>query len=1802
MYYKLIYCDLYEIKKTFIIKLSIINGINMNVIKAQLINFHELLNNEKENIHQELIDNIKTKLSVIISKIKNNDATISIQKDIVKLLSEISNDLGKYPQKKPIQKLNQQILQIQTLVKQTPLALPPKVEKPKIDVHMGFVCNLDIPDHNGAMAQRAMLFLNQNSPFMTTRSMLKGTGITDFGKGDKKDSMMVLAKYLFDNQKRWEIYELKDDSEGNDLLFFVPASLFPDKTEKEKLEAMDLRSDGSLKRISAEEAYQIPKGKVSVETAFKFFSDTPKHTKLFLLAGHGSNQKVAGLNKESYLKWLNFLKDQKCQGATIHSCFSGGESSLISMTKGLEGKEKDKKKVEELSSSLPFPMVVRSIGDFPTMSGQKAEHNIDLYFKELALFLESSLDSTAANFRKTVEKVEGDVSKHSSNRIKVYFPHRGDSPGGYRSLGEHGLGYPLTYTKLRGIELQHKLLNNKSELNAVKVEVSDAPYLDIHPLIVDIPIRFKGKDPMLLSMIPGKGQHFLKAIELAASTPEVFLQENMKYYQNFGIGVPKAFFIGALKSNDISFEEVALHISPERCYCLYKHQGQYYYMDGQTTMPITPMQNAILLKMAENSTLPSAAAARASSGGQESHREVSDILKTDDFGSLRENKPRSYLATEAWVKQPEELMKFADSKDLTDEDRLHLCFLLLDYERGDIALEVFKQYQLKPDQNNLIKSPLLGYAIHKGQMAFAEYLIEHKADVNAQDLNGDTPLHHAIAAGNRKGVELLLKQPNIRLEIENKRGVTPLFNTWPKYPELFHLLKEKGASVNYVNRGGESLLSRGVFAKEAGVDKLLAEKADPNLGKPSAFTEAVRKNDLFLVKKMMEQGGKPFQPDGKGCVPFIEAILHGSAELVDLLLAHVDLNVDIQDGKGLVPLAAALFEGDPRKIQSLINKGFDFSSILSFNSLKFINNFVERSAKLGKIDNLKMLLKLNLPEDGNIHASIILNLLNNDIDMLTTLVKDDNILPEMIIKNLWMGRKNPTETPLQRRQLLSMCIDKGLTAEKALDLDVESEWLINHLIELGKLDSINLQEQAISCALRSNKPELLDLLLEKGYKVSQETFFKGEFIKTGYNIGKLPLMEKILQMGKKWGVEIKNMNTEEIKALWADVVRSEDKNAVVRLISEGISPKVKQENYLLKSLNKANRDFLVSLIEGKIIQSQQLSNLEIELIINAVVKRSPPEVIKKVVQQLSLDLNILLEEQRCTLFQRILSRGDKDLIVWCLEQGADLNKPNQDGLLPIFGMLSKGNRDVVELLFQKGAKLATLEVQQEAFSYALKSGKPEMIDILLSKGSKLSEDFFKDRQFLLVSTLGGIPMMEKILQLAKQFKFDLTSLEDEEKKQLWKKGLSEDPEEAKKQTILLLKNGVSPMASGNHMIEKWLKYNPLNLEVASEWFIRQLVELGKLDSINLQEQAICYALKSNKPELLELLLEKGYKVAQETFFKEELIATGYDIGKLPLMEKILQMGKKWGVDIKGMTNQEKKALWADVVTNEDKDAIARLISEEISPIVKQKNYLLKSLSEANPDFLVSLIEGKIIQSSQLSNPEIEFIINAIVIKESPEVIKKVVLGLSLDLNTLFEEGRCTLFQRILSREDKDLIEWCLEQGADINKPNQDGLLAIFGMLSNGNREVVELLFRKGAKLATLEVQQEAFFYALKSGKPEMIDILISKGSKISEDFFKGRQFILESTQGGMPMMEKILQVAKQFQIDLTSLEDEEKKQLWKKVLNQKTEDAKKQALWLLKNGVSPLVSGKNMLEKWIKNNPNEEIEEKLKPLIAKFEE
>ena len=120
-------------------------------------------------------------------------------------------------------------------------------------------------------------------------------------------------------------------------------------------------------------------------------------------------------------------------------------------------------------------------------------------------------------------------------------------------------------------------------------------------------------------------------------------------------------------------------------------------------------------------------------------------------------------------------------------------------------------------------------AVMKGDTASLRTLIEHKADVNAPQVDDATALHWAVHRDNGEAADLLIKA-GAKIDIANREGVTPLaMASLYGSAAMVDRLLSAGANAKQRGPNGETML---MFAARNGnpvvIKRLAAAGADVN--------------------------------------------------------------------------------------------------------------------------------------------------------------------------------------------------------------------------------------------------------------------------------------------------------------------------------------------------------------------------------------------------------------------------------------------------------------------------------------------------------------------------------------------------------------------------------------------------------------------------------------------------------------------------------------------------------------------------------------------------------------------------------------------------------------------------------------------------------------------------------------------------------------------------------------------------------------------------------------------------------------
>lgn len=206
-------------------------------------------------------------------------------------------------------------------------------------------------------------------------------------------------------------------------------------------------------------------------------------------------------------------------------------------------------------------------------------------------------------------------------------------------------------------------------------------------------------------------------------------------------------------------------------------------------------------------------------------------------------------------------------------------------------------------------------------------LIEHGADVNAQDAEGKTPVHVAIQNQHSQIISLLLCHPNIDLNKRDKRGLTPFAtaltvrNNKAAQAILERLPK---AAEQYDNKGRNFLHTAIQKNDMESILFLLSIQVDVNsrihdvTQTPPLHLAAMSGNEM-LVRSLILAGARVNDTDANRNTALHIAAKAGHATVVSALLQN-NINFDAVNADGDNALHVAVREGHVSVVRTLLTE------------------------------------------------------------------------------------------------------------------------------------------------------------------------------------------------------------------------------------------------------------------------------------------------------------------------------------------------------------------------------------------------------------------------------------------------------------------------------------------------------------------------------------------------------------------------------------------------------------------------------------------------------------------------------------------------------------------------------------------------------------------------------------------------------------------------------------------------------------------------------------------------------------------
>ncbi|PVD36268.1 hypothetical protein C0Q70_03246 [Pomacea canaliculata] len=577
-------------------------------------------------------------------------------------------------------------------------------------------------------------------------------------------------------------------------------------------------------------------------------------------------------------------------------------------------------------------------------------------------------------------------------------------------------------------------------------------------------------------------------------------------------------------------------------------------------------------------------------------------------------------------------------------------------------------------------------------------LLAKKSDVNAQDMEGTTPLHLASFGGHRDLVEALIKH-KAKVEIKNTLGQTPLhLGCMQPNKSIVDILLAQGASVNAQD---ESLRTPLMYASQSG--------------------------SINIVKRLIEYNACVNASSNEGLAPLHYACINGHKDIADILILH-QAKMDVLSVYGITILHYACHHGNKELIHMLLGLGQNVNA-------KDVDGRtpLHTSSSRGNVDAVRILLQHGADvncQDNYGTASLHLASHNGFPEVVKLLVEykaDVNAKTREKETSLHFACSNNHDEVAEILLTGGAEVDaKDINGWTPLHIasfqgymDVVNV-LMRHLASVNEKTLLNVSALHLACIY--GHLNIVNSLLSHGAEVNA-TDPRDSF--TPLHFATLSGQAQIIKSLIDNKAELNRVDSKGFSSLCYACNRGQ-KEVVDILLSHGanvnIKTKVGDMTPLLLACQMDFPDIVRRLL-------QEGANLEAEdaegrTALHAASNGSSVDLVKLLVTRgARIDHR---DKSGWTPLHFACQRGDQNVVDLLLEKSSNVDVTTSDDVTPLHIASSHGHAGAVEALIRKGANLAFKDkTELTALHFAAYYGKKNVVEVLVKEKVSLDATDYK---------------------------------------------------------------------------------------------------------------------------------------------------------------------------------------------------------------------------------------------------------------------------------------------------------------------------------------------------------------------------------------------------------------------------------------------------------------------------------------------
>ncbi|KAF5296332.1 hypothetical protein FQA39_LY12549 [Lamprigera yunnana] len=1033
-----------------------------------------------------------------------------------------------------------------------------------------------------------------------------------------------------------------------------------------------------------------------------------------------------------------------------------------------------------------------------------------------------------------------------------------------------------------------------------------------------------------------------------------------------------------------------------------------------------------------------------------------------------------------------------------------------------------------------------------------------KADVNVQNNEGHIPLHLAVKNRNLTTCQLLLtKGADINI-LDYRNGNSCLH--WAVNVSdqgIVKILLENGADVNLLNNTRETALMLAERLRFNKIVRILNQQE--TAVKCTGLFKAVQNGNLYTVQTLIDNGVNIDLQNGNGETVLFSAIRQSHISIMDWLISK-GAKLNVTNNTGSSPLHFAATMGDCQIIQRLIVGGVDINILnadgdtalvlaLRFEKHSAAKILLDHNAEIGLTPSRDF-------RSSCLHGAVRTSSEGIVLRILQTGYYEDkvNVVTTALCEAICHQSLSLTRLLMKYGANINIEVDGESYLDKAIYYNMID--LVKILLSTETIIKTNFcgNDTALIKALIENKRSIAMLLIENGANVQVKDTW-GEYalhlaVKKGF--------DEIISVILDSGFDINRKNNDGHTALWL-AVQSGDMEVVELLISKGACT----NNDYYAHLAIENRYFELAMkflpdmsqVCVKNTDGNTLLHLSLmseccffsKLLLNEAISRNylddefnymhyaaklgNNDVLNSLLEY-GFDINekddygenpltAALSHNNFATARFLLSKGadpnmdendyfsvcycaenaENDLLLIMIQQGANLNLQNSQGVTPLMSAIEKERYFTVKLLLENGADANLIDNQgKTALRYAVDCySKTNTLETIILKTTNINICAHDDKSPLISALENSKVEFAKIL-----LKYNVDCFDSRCIYYSSENGFLD----ILKSILPRIENIDDVDEMGNNALLLALKNEQDNAATL-------LLEHGASANIINANGFSClhYAVCCSEELLLQFLVEHKQDVNISNKSGNSRLLVALQSKKKSSVELLL----KYGASINIVNNEGFSCL--HYATLCEPEVMSQFLCRDF---LERKNKngntpLLVAIMNGRTDNILSLIQygADLSASNNDGDTSMDVAINL-----GNTIVIKLLLDNGSDPHTVNRHGE-TCILKAAEAGDEVLVENLLDKNVDVNIISNKRYTPFLASLERGHCNLAKLLILRGANVRIRRTTGNNLHFAI-TQKVNVIQELLDAGLDIDMRDDIGYTPLLLALQFGLLKIAKLL--------------------------------------------------------------------------------